>query len=100
MLEGVRQNDHLDFFPQRVQKVFSTWQGTKVPDDLLDIRKLQTVLIQDREPTLHQFVVVRFIPGGAPQFRNAGFFGHGDPDFRRQNAFHIQGYNRLSCLLH
>jgi len=39
------------------------------------------MLIEDGQASLHEHVVVRLVTGRAAQFRDAGLFGEGDPDF-------------------
>src|SRR5690606_9292372 len=38
----------------------------------------------------HQLVVIRFVAGGTAQRRDARALGHGDPDLRREHAFHVE----------
>src|SRR5690606_21403577 len=51
------------------------------------------MLIENPQPLLHQYIVIRNIPGGCPQRFNAGFFGKGDPYFRDQYTFKIKTGN-------
>src|SRR5436190_14687901 len=53
------------------------------------------VLIEDLQAALHEHIVVRLIPGRAAQFADAGLLGKGDPDFRHENSFEIEGDNGL-----
>ena len=52
-------------------------------------------LIEEIEPALHQNVVIRDVARGEAEFADAGFFGDGDPDFRDEHAFQIQGDDGL-----
>ena len=48
------------------------------------------MFLQDAEPPLHQFVIVRFVAGGALEFGYAGCFGKCNPDFGDKYAFQIE----------
>src|SRR5437588_6674182 len=53
------------------------------------------MLIQNGEAPAHQFVVIRLIPRGPPEFFDSGFLSDSDPDFGSQHSFHVQSDNRL-----
>ena len=53
--------------------------------------------VENLEAAAHQFVVVRLVARGVAQVGEAGPFGDGDPDFGRQDAFHVE---RDDALLH
>ena len=70
-LKGIAQNNHLCGGPQLVQKRLGAGQRINLGDGVLDLLEPQAVLLQDAQPPGHQLVVIRLIPGGAPQLRNA-----------------------------
>ena len=70
-LKGIAQNNHLGGGPQLVQKRLGAGQRINLGDGVLDLLEPQAVLLQDAQPPGHQLVVIRLIPGGAPQLRNA-----------------------------
>jgi len=61
----------------------------------LDFRESDPVTIEDGDAVEHQFVVVRFVARRAAQCGDAGALGDGDPDFRREDAFHVEGDDTL-----
>ena len=95
LLERVGQNDDLHDRAQFIQKFLAAGQRLERADDFLDVRELDAVLVQDADAVAHQLVVIRLVARGAAQFRNPGLLGDGNPDFRRQHAFHVQSHNRL-----
>ncbi len=90
LLERVGQNYDLRERAEFVEKFLAAGQGMQRADDFLDLRKRDAVLVEDADAIIHQLVVIRFVARGAAQFGNLGFLGDGDPDFRRQHAFHVQ----------
>jgi hypothetical protein len=48
------------------------------------------VPVEDREPRLHQLVVVGLVARGAAQLRDAGALGDVDPDFGHEYALEIE----------
>ena len=95
LLERVGQDHDLNEGTQLVQELPGAGQGPQFSDASLNVRQLQPVLVQQRQAAAHELVVVRLIARGPAQLRNARLFGHGDPDFGRQNALHVQGHDRL-----
>ena len=95
LLERVGQDDDLHERTQFVQELLRAGQGPQRADDTLNVRQLQSVLVQDGQAPAHELVVIRLIARGAAQFRDARLLGHGNPDLRRQHAFHVQGDDRL-----
>ena len=53
-------------------------------------RQAVAVLVQNAQALLHQYVVVRNIPGGCLEFFNTCFFCKCDPDFRDQYALKVK----------
>ena len=96
--KSVAQNDDLRDGAQLIEKGLRPLQRSQRADDLLDVRQLEAVCVQDFEAALHEHIVVGLLPRGAAQFGDASFFGKGDPDFRDENAFKIEGDDGL--LLH
>ena len=92
LLEGVAEDDDLGEGAKLVQERLGPGQGVDFGDGGLNLFQAQAVLLQDGQPVLHQLVVVRLVPGGALQLRDAAGVGKGDPDLRHQHAFHIQTY--------
>ncbi len=90
LVEGVRQDDHLVLRAQTVQEVLGALQGRHAGDHRLDVGQLQPPLAQQADAKAHQLAVVRLIPRGTAEFRDAGALGEGDPDFRDENAFQVE----------
>ena len=88
--EGIAQNDDLRQFAQFVEKCPGSFERGERADDLLDVRQLQAVSVQNVQAALHQHIVVRLVSSGAAQFRDAGFLRKSDPDFRDENAFEAE----------
>ena len=95
LLESVGQNHDLGEgakFIEELAGAFEEWKGS---DHRLNIRELDAVAIKDINAVAHQLVIVRLIAGGAAELGNFGLVGDSNPDFGRQNAFHVQSNNRL-----
>ena len=86
LLEGVRQNDHLDERAEFVEELLAAGQRVERADDVLDVGQLQSVPVEQVQAPPHQLVVVRLVPGGEAQAVDPGLLGHGNPDFRGQHA--------------
>ena len=56
----------------------------------LNVGQMQLVLIEDRQPSLHQLVVVRLVTRGHPQGGDAGALSYVDPNLGDQHAFEIK----------
>src|SRR6266581_2053692 len=82
LLERIRKNNDLDLGTQLVEKFFAPFEWPQTADYLLDIEKLQPMVVEDGQSPAHQLVVIGLVPSGAAQFVDAGLFGHGNPDFR------------------
>ena len=91
LLKRVGKDDDLHERAQFIQKFPAAGQRPQRANDLLDVGQLQAVLVQDGEASAHELVIIRLVARGAAQFRDAGLFGDGNPDFRRQHALHVQG---------
>ena len=46
--------------------------------------------VEDPNPGKHQLVIIRLVTRRAAQFGDANLFGNRNPDFWRQDAFHIE----------
>ena len=99
LLEGVGEDDDLDseFFAEVVDEFFCAFEGRQGADDGLDFAEGDVVPVEDFEAVMHEFVVVGFVAGGAAEFGDARALGDCDPDFRREDAFHVEGDD---CLVH
>ncbi len=99
LLERVREDDDLGPAAQLVEKVEGARQERQTGDHGLDLRKRDAVSIHDPDTVKHELVVVGFVARGATQLGNTGALGDGDPDFRREDALHVQGDDTLlhSC---
>ena len=95
LLESIREDDDLGERAQFAQERQPAVQRPERADHLLNVGELQTMLVEDLEPSAHELVVVRFLASGAAEFLEAGLLGDGDPDFRHQHPFQIQGHDRL-----
>ncbi len=93
LLEGIRENDDLGEGTQFVQEFPGAGERLERADDVLDVGKLEMMPVEDFQASAHELVIIRFVAGGAAQFGDFGLFGDGNPNFRRQDAFHVQGDN-------
>ena len=94
-LERVRKNNHLGFVAEFVHKVAGTVEKSEVCDHVLDVRKLDAFAFENLDAALHKHVVVGNVAGGEAQVLDAGLFGDGDPDFRGEDTFKVQGNDTL-----
>src|SRR5690606_38501028 len=90
LVEGVRQDHHLEAFAQPVYELDGAIERLEGSDDFLDVAQLQAVLVKDAQALLHQHVIVGNVPGGRLQRLDTGFFRKRDPDFRNQNTFQVE----------
>ncbi len=95
MQKGVGENDKLRPGAEFIDECFGAFERFEGVDDGLDVAEFEIVCRQQIEAIAHQHIVIRLIARGAAQGLDAGFLGNGNPDFRHQNAFQIQGDNRL-----
>ena len=93
LLERVAEDHDLRLAAQRVEKLLRAGHGVDLGDRLLNLLELQAVLFQDGDAVAHELIIVRLVAGGAAQLGDAARLGEGDPDFRDQNALHIQTNN-------
>ena len=91
--EGIGEDERLGLAAQGVQELLRAGHGIDRGDRGLDVLQAQAMLPQDAEAPLHQLVIVRLVPCGALQLRDAAGLGKSDPDLRNQDAFKIQTYN-------
>ena len=94
-LERVRKNNHLGFVAEFVHKVAGTVEKSEVCDHVLDVRKLDAFAFENLDAALHEHVVVGNVAGGEAQVLDAGLFGDGNPDFRGEDTFKVQGNDTL-----
>ena len=99
LVEGVRQNHHLEALTQPVDELNGAVQRLQGGNHFLNICQLQAVLVENAQTLLHQHVVVGNIPSGGFQRFNAGFFREGNPDFRNQHTFQVETGNFHGTLL-
>ena len=59
---------------------------------------LVAVLLEDAQTPLHQLVVIRLVAGGALEHGQTAFLCEGYPNFRDEDAFHIQTYYVHMCV--
>lgn len=95
LFEGIGKDDDLDKGAEFGEKFGAAGQGPEGVDDGLDVGEFEPVAVEDLEAAGHQFVVVWFVTSGATEFRDAGFLGHGNPDFGNENAFEVEGDDGL-----
>ena len=95
LFEGVGENHHLDAAAEFVEELGGAGERRETADDVLDFREGDAVAVEDVDAVEHQLVVIGLVPRGAAQFGQAGAFGDGDPDFRREDAFHVEGDDAL-----
>ena len=95
LLEGVRQDHDLGALAQRVEELDGAGQGSEAGDDVGDLRHAEPVRVEQVEPVPHQDVVVGLVAGRAAQLLDPGPLGHGDPDLRDEDAFEVEGHDRL-----
>ena len=81
--------------PQFVEERLRAVERRQRADDFLDVRQLEAVFVENLQPSLHQHVVVRLVARGAAQFLDPGLFRKGDPDFRNEDAFEVEGDDGL-----
>ena len=93
LLKGIAEDDDLGDGPQLIQERLGAGQRVDLGNGGLDLLQAQSVLLQDAQPPVHQFIVIRFVPGGPLQLRDAAGLRECDPDLRNQDAFHIQTYD-------
>ncbi|MNP26262.1 hypothetical protein D3C76_1191070 [compost metagenome] len=93
LIEGVRQDHHLEALAQPVDELDGAIERLERGDHFLNVGELQAVLVENSQALLHQHVVVGNVPGSGPEGFDPGFFGEGDPDFRNQHTFKIQTGN-------
>ena len=94
-LERVRKNDHLGFVAELVHKVAGAVEQAEVCDHVLDVRKLDVFAFQNLDAALHEHVVVGNVARSQAQVLDAGLFGDGNPDFRGEDSFKVQGNDTL-----
>ena len=94
-LERVRKNNHLGFVAEFVHKVAGAVEKSEVCDHVLDVRKLDAFAFENLDAALHEHVVVGNVTGGEAQVLDAGLFGDGDPNFRGEDSFKVQGNDTL-----
>ncbi len=94
-LERVRKNDHLGFVAEFVHKVAGAVEKSEVCNHVLDVRKLDVFAFENLDAALHEHVVVGNVAGGEAQVLDAGLFGDGDPNFRGEDSFKVQGNDTL-----
>lgn len=95
LLESIGEDNHRGFFPEGGKKLGGAGEEGQPGDDLLDLAKRDAVLRQQIDAVEHEFVIIRLLPRRAAEFRDAGAGGDRDPDFWRQDAFHVEGDNAL-----
>jgi len=96
-LERVGEDDDLGEGAQLAEEIQRAGQGAQGGDDFLNVRQLQSALVEDFDAAAHEFVVIGFVACGAAQIGDVGFFGDGNPDFGDEDALQIQDDN---CLFH
>jgi len=96
LVEGVRQDDQLEVRPDPIEELGRTVERLHPADDLLNVGQSQVVLAQDGQPLLHEFVVVRDVPGRESQFVDASAFGEVDPDLGNDDPFEVEA-GELQC---
>ena len=96
-LERVRKNYHLGFVAELVHKVAGAVEESEVCDHVLNIRKLDAFAFENLDAALHEHVVVGNVARGQAQVLDAGLFGDGDPNFRGEDTFKVQGNDTLLC---
>ncbi len=93
LVEGVRQDHHLETLAQPVDELDGTVQRLEGRDHLLDVRQFQAMLIEDAQALLHQHIVIGNVACGGPQRFDSGSLGKGNPDLRNQDTFQVEtGY--------
>ena len=95
LLERIGEEDNLNAAAEFVEKFAGTGKWREAADHLLDSRERDAVSVENGDAGEHEFVVVRLVARGAAQFGEAGAFGDGDPNFRREDAFHVEGDDAL-----
>ncbi len=95
LLESIGENNHRGFLSEGAKKLGRAGKEGQPGDDLLDLAKGDAVPRQQIDAVEHEFVIIRLIPRRAAEFRDAGAGGDRDPDFWRQDAFHVEGDNAL-----
>ena len=95
LFEGVRQDQQLGCRAQGIQKIPCARQRFQGANHGLYRRQAQPVLVKYLETTAHQLVVIGFVARCPAQGFDAGFLGNGNPDFRCQHTFHVEGDDRL-----
>ena len=93
LLKGVAEDDGLGLLAQGIQEVLGARQGIDPGDGRLDLPQAQAALFQDAQAPAHQLVVIRLVPGGALELRDAALLGEGDPDLGHQDTLHIKADN-------
>ena len=94
-LERVRKNDYLGFVAEFVHKVAGAVEQAEVCNHVLDVRKLDAFALENLDAALHEHVVVGNVARSQAQVLDAGLFGDGDPDFRGEDTFKVQGNDTL-----
>jgi hypothetical protein len=64
LVKRIGQDNDLTSLPEPGQELTRSFQWPHVADDLLDIRDRQLVFSENRQPALHQGIVVRHFTGG------------------------------------
>lgn len=95
LLERVREDDDLGDAPKFIKKFLSAGQRLESANDVLNVGECDAVTVENLDAITHEFVVVRFIPGGPTQFGNFRLLGDGNPDFRSEHPFQVQRHNGL-----
>ena len=90
LVERIRQDHHLPVAAQGIEKLDRPRQRLDPVNDRLQRVHADSVAVQDIEARAHQNVVIGLVAGGPPQRVDAGALGKLDPDFRRNDAFHVE----------
>ena len=87
--------EHKVFKLTQFDEAVDEGRGRAIKDLGRSSHLLDAAMVEDGDAVEHQFVVVRFVARRAEQFGDAGALGEGDPDFRREDAFHVEGDDTL-----
>ena len=90
MREGVADDHDLRERPELVEESARTLEGLERRDGVLDLGKLEAMLVKYVKTVLHELVVVGLFACGARQLRNVARIGELDPDFRNEHSLQVK----------